>query len=73
MLSLRSFGRIASREVRFEDQPSNYGKLVCEPPLGEADGKMMAVAVKATAEPRPSFEAGVTEGLFQAQLARPPH
>jgi len=34
---------------------------------------MMAVAVKATAGPRPSFEAGVTEGLFQAQLARPPH
>jgi hypothetical protein len=31
---------------------------------------MMAVAVKATTGPRPSFEAGVPEVLFQAKLAR---
>jgi serine/threonine protein kinase/Tol biopolymer transport system component len=36
-----------------------------------ADGKMMAVAVKATAGPRPSFEPGVPEVLFQTKLARP--
>jgi Tol biopolymer transport system component len=36
-----------------------------------ANGKMMAVAVKATAGPRPSFEAGVPEGLFPTKLARP--
>ena len=35
-----------------------------------ADGKMMAVAVKATAGPRPSFEPGVPEVLFQTKLAR---
>jgi hypothetical protein len=37
-----------------------------------ADGKMMAVAVKSTAGPRPSFEPGVPEVLFQAKLARAP-
>jgi Tol biopolymer transport system component len=35
-----------------------------------ADGKMMAVAVKATAGPRPSFEPGVPEVLFQTKLTR---
>jgi len=35
-----------------------------------AEGKMMAVAVKATAGPRPSFKAGVPEVLFQTKLTR---
>jgi Tol biopolymer transport system component len=37
-----------------------------------ADGKMMAVSVKATAGPRPSFEAGVPEVLFEVRLVRAP-
>ena len=38
-----------------------------------ADGKMMVVAVKATAAPSPSLEPGVPEALFQAKLARGPN
>jgi hypothetical protein len=33
---------------------------------------MMAVAVKATTGPRPFFEAGGPQVLFQVQLAHPP-
>jgi hypothetical protein len=33
-------------------------------------GKMMAVAVKALAGARPSFEAGTPQPLFEARLAR---
>jgi hypothetical protein len=38
-----------------------------------ADGKMMAVAVKAIAGPRPSLAAGVPEVLFEVKLARAPY
>jgi hypothetical protein len=37
-----------------------------------ADGKMMAMAVKVTAGPRPSFELGVPKVLFEVKLARAP-
>jgi Tol biopolymer transport system component len=37
-----------------------------------ADGKMMAVAVKATAGTMPSFEPGVPQPMFEAHLAQSP-
>ena len=37
-----------------------------------ADGRMMAVAAKATAETKPSFEPEAPQPLFEAHLARSP-